>query len=532
MALAAPKDHAQVIVTYKHAPGKAAEKHVKDLGGSVTQHLKLIDGLGVDLPRGQLKKLQNDPNVASVEPDGKLELLASTGDLEYDNAWGVEHIGARRGPRRPATAARASRSPSSTPASTTSTTTPTTCRMSSTPSSSTSTRAATTSSTTTPTRWTTTATARTSPGILAAEQNGYLVVGVAPGVDLYALKILGAHGEGDVLRPDPALGWAVDHDIDVVNMSLGGHEVSAALQTAVANAYDAGVTLVAATGNVNPNNINELSTAVRSPTRRPTTRSSRSRSRTPTDKLTGFSCTGPRSTSRRRATRSSRRSRPGIVHVLQPERLRAPRAGRRWRRRMSPASSPSSCTPASPTPTAIGLLADDVKAHLCAQTSPAAGTATTDPKYAKWYGCGIVDADKALLDFPPPPPAPLLDAVDDTASVAEDTTTNVAVLANDTDPGGGADQRHVCDRPGPRLDDRQSRRHGRLQPRPRLHRRRHVRLHDHQSRGRDGDRDGQRHRHPGQRRTGGGAGHPGHLDRAGGLGRRAGERQPTSTATR
>ena len=30
--------------------------------------------------------------------------------------------------------------------------------------------------------------------------------------------------------------------------------------------------------------------------------------------------------------------------------------------------------------------------------------ATTDPRYAKWYGCGIVDADKALIDVPPPSP--------------------------------------------------------------------------------------------------------------------------------
>ena len=40
-------------------------------------------------------------------------------------------------------------------------------------------------------------------GILAAEHNGYLVVGVAPAVDLYALKILDASGDGRCLEPDP-----------------------------------------------------------------------------------------------------------------------------------------------------------------------------------------------------------------------------------------------------------------------------------------------------------------------------------------
>jgi serine protease AprX len=86
-------------------------------------------------------------------------------------------------------------------------------------------------------------------GILAAEKNGYLVVGVAPAVDLYALKILGATGEGEVSDLILALQWAVDHDMDVVNMSLGTHEVSPALATAVANASTAGLLMVAASGN-------------------------------------------------------------------------------------------------------------------------------------------------------------------------------------------------------------------------------------------------------------------------------------------
>ncbi len=51
---------------------------------------------------------------------------------------------------------------------------------------------------------------------------------------------------------------------------------------------------------------------------------------------------------------------------------------------------------------------------------PAAGMATTDARYPKWYGCGIVDADKALIDTPPPPPTGGLDAVDDAATIAED----------------------------------------------------------------------------------------------------------------
>jgi len=70
-------------------------------------------------------------------------------------------------------------------------------------------------------------------GTLAAAHNGYLVTGVAPGVDLYAVKILNAAGEGEYSHLIQGLQWSIANDMDVVNMSLGGHEVSAALQQAV-----------------------------------------------------------------------------------------------------------------------------------------------------------------------------------------------------------------------------------------------------------------------------------------------------------
>ena len=60
-----------------------------------------------------------------------------------------------------------------------------------------------------------------------------------------------------------------------------------------------------------------------------------------------------------------------------------------------------------------------------------------------WYGCGIVDADKALIDNPPGGgggggTAPT--AVDDAATTSEDTATDIAVLTNDTDADGGTRQ--------------------------------------------------------------------------------------------
>ena len=49
-----------------------------------------------------------------------------------------------------------------------------------------------------------------------------------------------------------------------------------------------------------------------------------------------------------------------------------------------------------------GLLFDEVKAHLCATTDRGGRIATTDPRGPKRYGCGVIDAGKALVDSPPP----------------------------------------------------------------------------------------------------------------------------------
>jgi minor extracellular serine protease Vpr len=73
--------------------------------------------------------------------------------------------------------------------------------------------------------------------------------GVAPKADLYAIRVFGCFGTTDVVVE--ALDWAVDHDMDVVNMSLGSSYGTADSADAVAsnNAVKAGVVVVASAGN-------------------------------------------------------------------------------------------------------------------------------------------------------------------------------------------------------------------------------------------------------------------------------------------
>ncbi len=88
-------------------------------------------------------------------------------------------------------------------------------------------------------------------GTVAALDNNLGVVGVAPDVDLYAVKVLDDGGGGTVASVVAGIEWAVDQDISIINMSLGGghHQT---LQLAIQDAYNEGVLLVASAGNSGP----------------------------------------------------------------------------------------------------------------------------------------------------------------------------------------------------------------------------------------------------------------------------------------
>jgi subtilisin family serine protease len=86
-------------------------------------------------------------------------------------------------------------------------------------------------------------------GTIAAEQNGVGVVGVAPDASLYGVKVLDRNGSGYLSTVIQGIQWAVDNDMDVINMSLGSSSDVQALHDAVDAAYDAGVVVVAAAGN-------------------------------------------------------------------------------------------------------------------------------------------------------------------------------------------------------------------------------------------------------------------------------------------
>ncbi len=86
-------------------------------------------------------------------------------------------------------------------------------------------------------------------GTVAALNNTIGVIGAAPAAQLYAVKVLDRYGSGTYSNIIAGIEWAINNDIDVINMSLGGSSGSTALEQACDAAYKAGILVVAAAGN-------------------------------------------------------------------------------------------------------------------------------------------------------------------------------------------------------------------------------------------------------------------------------------------
>jgi subtilisin family serine protease len=222
----------RVIITFRDAPTGSDIRKVSDAGGKVTRLFTIVPSLAAELPTSAIERLRADPRVLLVEPDRRVQLL----DAELDSAWGVKHIGS--GLVHPTNQGAGVK----------------------------------------------VAVIDTGidynhpeldanyvggydyvnndgnpmddqghgtmvSGVIAAEDNGSGVVGVAPQARLYGVKVLDASGSGWESDVIAGVDWARTNGMQVVNMSLGSSSASYSFQTAIANAQNAGLVLVAAAGN-------------------------------------------------------------------------------------------------------------------------------------------------------------------------------------------------------------------------------------------------------------------------------------------
>ena len=214
-----------VLIRFQQAPGQAQADIVAAHGGTVTRQFRIVPAVAARIPAPALAALQNAPGVAAVESDGIVEAHG-----EYDVVWGVNRVHA------PAVHSGAFR-----------------CLSRYDPDS---------------TAWCGNSRGGydfvnndSDPrddqghgtqvsGTIAALIDGAGVVGVAPEVDLYAVKVLSSSGSGSWSSIMSGLDWCVGNGMQVVNLSLGSStDPGTTVKAAFDNAYAAGLCVVASAGN-------------------------------------------------------------------------------------------------------------------------------------------------------------------------------------------------------------------------------------------------------------------------------------------
>ena len=232
-----------VIVGFHNEPGDYECALVQGNGGFVLRAFQLIPALAARLPEDLLSDLRQNPNIAYVEDDAAVMAIEPMLDgLEYEDAWGVSHIGSNALHDRNIRGAGVkiavldtgidynhpdldgnfvagdnfiSIDPDNHDPYDDS--------------------------------WNSHGTH--VAGIIAAERNGEGVVGVAPEASIYAIKVLDGAGFGTLSSLIAGIEWAVANEMDLANMSIEVGMDFASLEQACAAAEEAGLLIVAAAGN-------------------------------------------------------------------------------------------------------------------------------------------------------------------------------------------------------------------------------------------------------------------------------------------
>lgn len=86
-------------------------------------------------------------------------------------------------------------------------------------------------------------------GIIGGKNNNTGITGVAPDAELYAVKVMNKNSEGFNIDIIEGIRWAIDNDMDIINMSIGLNKENAELKAILDEAYSKGILIVASAGN-------------------------------------------------------------------------------------------------------------------------------------------------------------------------------------------------------------------------------------------------------------------------------------------
>jgi len=253
-------------------------------------------------------------------------------------------------------------------------------------------------------------------GTVAALDNDYGVAGVAPEAELYAIKVLDSRGSGYWSDVVAGIEWAMDHGLQVINLSLGGTSGSTALETVCNVAYEAGVLIVAAAGN--SGNTWGFGDRVIFPAKYDTVMAVAATDSS--DERASFSSTGP------------------DVEIA------APGVSIYSTNRSNTYTTKNGTSMASPHVAGVAALViasgiddtngnmrinDEVRERL-QQTADDLGDIGRD----EWYGYGLVDADEAApVPSNSPPTAPVVDVTPDSPTTDDDLVSTITTSSTDAD---------------------------------------------------------------------------------------------------
>lgn len=225
-------EKADVLIAFHEQPGRSEEALIRALGGEVRHTYHLVPAMAATLPQAALDGLSHNPKVALIEPDLTVQALEDT------YPWGITRIGADLVHQQGNTGSGIRVGIIDTGLD------------------------------------------YNHPdlagkyaggydfvnndgdpmddhghgthvaGTIAAVMNDSGLIGAAPGVSLYALKVLGADGSGALSGIIAAVEWCADHDIQITNNSYGIlTDPGATFKAAFDAAYADGVLQIAAAGN-------------------------------------------------------------------------------------------------------------------------------------------------------------------------------------------------------------------------------------------------------------------------------------------
>src|SRR4029453_10598019 len=84
-------ERADVLIGFRGTPGPSEQELVRGLGGSVKHSFKLVHAMAASLPTQALAALRANPRVTVVEPDGLVFAVDAFAD-ELAPTWGVSRI--------------------------------------------------------------------------------------------------------------------------------------------------------------------------------------------------------------------------------------------------------------------------------------------------------------------------------------------------------------------------------------------------------------------------------------------------------